>query len=51
MERETAPQDIDSERILSRKLARELTADEMNWVAGGDSHPGTCSGNDCDQAN
>ncbi|HEY1139824.1 MAG TPA: hypothetical protein VGE88_06420 [Lysobacter sp.] len=51
MERKTEQQDFESERILSRKLARELTADEINWVAGGDSHPGTCSGSDCDQAN
>jgi hypothetical protein len=38
------------ERILGRKLARELTQDELSMVSGGHTPgPGeTCSGNDCD---
>lgn len=41
-----------NERILGRKLAIELTQDELSTVFGGHIPPvgETCSGMDCDQA-
>lgn len=41
------------ERILSRKLARQLSTEELAEVFGGHvptSPLETCSGNDCDEA-
>ena len=40
------------ERILGRKLARELTLEELSLVSGGHIPPEgeTCSGQDCDVA-
>jgi hypothetical protein len=38
-------------RILARVMAQEISAEQLKQVAGGDSHPGTCTnGVDCDAA-
>ena len=36
-------------RILGRKLAKELTAEDLQLVAGGTTSCSDCRGDDCDQ--
>ncbi len=45
-----APAALTAERVLARKLAQELSTEELQQVSGGHTPPKgeTCSGSDCD---